>query len=78
MLGMHPRPSNSKQRCHKKLAFDFCKLDETDLNDDLLQAKRKKPYPVARARIVMGEPSPASQALEDQDGSSIGENKLDE
>ena len=53
-------------------------MDETDLNDDLLQAKRKKPYPVARARIVMGEPSPASQALEDQDGSSIGENKLDE
>ena len=43
----------------KKLAFEICKLNDSEINDDLLQNKRKKSNPVARARITAGESSSA-------------------
>jgi len=48
-----------KKEAIKKLAYEFSKLNDTEINDDLLQAKRKKPYPVARARIIVAECSSA-------------------
>lgn len=68
MSDLCPRSSNSKKRSHQKLAFDFCKLDESDLNDDLLQIKRKKTRPIERARITMGETSSTHPPQGAQDG----------
>lgn len=53
-LACAPDPPILKKDVIKKLAFDFCKLDDSELNDDLLRAKRKKTHPIARARIVIG------------------------
>lgn len=51
------KPPTLKKETIKKIASDFCDMDESELNDDLLQQKRSKAHPVARARIVLGAPS---------------------
>lgn len=50
-LACTPDPPTQKKEVIKKLAFDFCRLDESDLIDDLLQAKRKKPYPLLEPEL---------------------------
>ena len=50
-------PPIIKNKVIKKLAFDFCNLDEAEISDDLLQSKRKKTHPIARARIVVQQPN---------------------
>lgn len=51
-LACGPEPPIICKEAVKKLAFDFCKLDQTELNDDILQTKRKKSRPIATARTV--------------------------
>lgn len=51
-LACGPEPPILNKEAIKKLAFDFCKLDQTEVNNDILQTKRKKSRPIARARIV--------------------------
>ena len=50
-------PPIIKNEVIKKLAFDFCNLDEAEISDDLLQSKRKKTYPIARASIMVQQPN---------------------
>jgi len=64
MSNLWYQTSNPKKEVIKKLAFGFCKLDESELSDDLLQMKRVKTHPIAKARIVLQDPSP-SQAREE-------------
>jgi hypothetical protein len=63
------KPPTLKKEAIKKLAAHFCELDESEVNDVTLQAKRKKNYPVARARITM------KQDMQPTSGELRGENK---
>lgn len=47
--------------------MDFYKLDEAELNDNLLQLKKVKRYPVARARIVPQDPAPSQEGPAQQE-----------
>lgn len=60
-MGCGAKPPILKKQVIKKVAFDFCKLDESEMPDDLLQMKGAKTHPVARARIV---PVPAQAGKE--------------
>ena len=68
---MVQHPPILKKETIKKIASDFCDLDDTELNDELLQMKRHKAHPTARARIMMEDPS--SQANEEQQRQEDGE-----
>lgn len=58
------KPPILKRDTIKKLASEFCKLNESELNDDLLQMKRAKTHAIARARIVPVDPAPSSAAMD--------------
>lgn len=45
-------PPILKKEIIKKIALDFCNLDESDLNDNLLQFKKRETHPITRARLV--------------------------
>lgn len=51
-LACATRPPTISKEVIKKLVFDFCKLDQSKLSNDVLQTKKKKSRPIARARIV--------------------------
>jgi len=46
------KPPTLKKENIRKIAIQFCNLDDSEVCDDSLQGKRKKTYPVARARIT--------------------------
>lgn len=52
----------------KKLATDFCSMDESKISNDVLQMKRLKSHPVARARIVPQDPSSKANEEQAKDG----------
>lgn len=58
------KPPTLKRSAIKKIAVNFCGMDEADLNNSVLQARKKRQYPVARARIVQLEPEPPTQEAE--------------
>ena len=49
------KPPTLKKENIRKIAIQFCNLDDYEICDDSLQGKRKKAYPVARARITLAE-----------------------
>jgi len=51
-LACAPEPPIIKNETIKRLAFDFCNLDPSEINNDVLQTKRRKGKPIARERIV--------------------------
>lgn len=53
------KPPILKKSIIQKIAIDFCKLDESEVGDDLLQMKRVKTHPIARARIAPAAPAPS-------------------
>jgi hypothetical protein len=46
-------PPTLKKEAIKKIAINLCGMEETEISDELLQAKKQKSLPVARARIVV-------------------------
>jgi hypothetical protein len=50
----------------KKIAIDFCNIDESDLNTNLSQFKKRKTHPVARARLAPPPQEPAQVLKEGQ------------
>lgn len=72
-MALQHRQLTQKRHAIRKIAVNFCGIDEADVSDAILQAKKKRPYPVARARIVPLEPAPETQATgsnEDADPSA--------
>ena len=72
-LACNTKPPIIKKEVVKQLAFDFYKFTDSELNDELLQTKRKKTHPIARARIIIGESSLAPPIQENQGGQGADE-----
>lgn len=64
-------PPIPKKESIKKIASEFCDLDENELTDELLQMKKHKTHPVARARIILEGPSyqPTQPKQDPEEGS---------
>lgn len=65
-LACGTKPPILKKEAIRKLAVDFCSLDKTEVCDDVLQTKRKKTHPVARARITPQDPAPSQLVVHEE------------
>lgn len=75
-LACAPKPPVLSKEVIKKLAFDFYKLDQTEINDETLQAKKKKSSLIARARISIADPEEGEERAQEQILADPSENLL--
>lgn len=61
-----PDPPVLSKETLTKLAIDFCKLDQSKISDDALQARKKRSKPIARVRIIAAVPEEEEERAQKQ------------
>jgi len=66
-LACQIKPLTLKKETIRKLAVEFCNMDESDVSNDILQERKRRQYPVARARIVQTGLAPTTLPAEHEE-----------